>query len=176
MWLGFRCTHLLCLLQYNILQMRFNIFRHWKGGIIKHREMWEKSVFWGLRRCFNSLQFVGHFRATWQLILFYFLRCIFFMLIPFHPWWEHKYKTRIYEVKLGANRSATSNQKHPLLYIFWSSANVAVWVPPAHCGHICGCLEVCSSLRAVCRVYVHVCVVRLGTKADTHHQRFAPTH
>lgn len=96
------------------------------------------------------------------------------MLIPFHPRWEHKCETRFYEVKLGVNTSATQNQKlHTLLYIFWSSAKTAVWATPADCGHIWGCLEVCSSLRAVCRVYVHVCVVRLGTKADTHHQRFA---
>lgn len=113
-------THLLCHLHYNIPQMRFNIFHRWKGRIITRKEMREKSVLWGLRRCFQSLQCVGHFRATWQLILFYFLRCIFFMLIPFHPRWEDKYKTRVCKVKLGANTSAPRNQKlHTLLYIFW---------------------------------------------------------
>lgn len=168
-------THLLCHLHYNIPQMRFNIFHRWKGRIITRKEMREKSVLWGLRRCFQSLQCVGHFRATWQLILFYFLRCIFFMLIPFHPRWEDKYKTRVCKVKLGANTSAPRNQKLHTLHFLIFFAKAAVWVTPADCGCICGCLEVCSSLRAVCRVYAHVCVVRLGTKADTHHQRFAPS-
>lgn len=135
-------THLLCHLHYNIPQMHFNIFHRWKGRIITRKEMREKSVLWGLRRCFQSLQCVGHFRATWQLILFYFLRCIFFMLIPFHPRWEDKYKTRVCKVKLGANTSAPRNQKlHTLLYIFWfflrkllsewlrliAAASVGVW-------------------------------------------------
>lgn len=175
MRLSFRCTELRCHFHYNIPQMRFNIFHRWKGRIIKRKEMWEKSVLWGLQRCFQSLQSAGHFKTTWQLILFYFLRCIFFMLIPFHPWWEDKYKTRVYEVKSGSKHICNTEPKASLLSIFRSSAKAAVWATPADCGHICGCLEVCLSLRAVCHVYVHVCVVRLGTKADTHHQRSAPS-
>lgn len=106
MWLSFRCAHL-----HPHDNMRFNIFHRCKSGIIKRKEMWEKSVLWGLRRCLQSLQRVGHFRATWQLILFYFLRCIFSMLIPFHPRREHKYKTQVLRSETGSESICSTEPK-----------------------------------------------------------------